>query len=565
MRKRFGRGHTGRRSLPLLLVLLLLVSSLGLTAYAEGWPPASAFAPFFSWEEAPLFGSEALEGEPYPITDPGEETPTGGGSESGAAHEGEILPIPAEAEDGVFLDAANFPDAAFLAFVARFDTDGNRYLSATELAAVTELRCPGPASGTPGAITSLEGIACFTALTLLDCSNNQIDSLDLSGNPTLETLVCSGNGMESLVVSGCPALQSLNCRDNALSALDVSGNPALQALDASGNAALTSLDIRSCPALVSLINSAAPATQDGRVRYAAGAALLCYNAGNALLAPFAIQVAAAENGSVAALVGGAPVTAAAAGTLITLTVTPAEGYALDTLLYTPAGGEAVAVQERDGAYTFTMPDRAVTVNAAFRLLPTEPVFAGHALRFNGDPALVFFVRFPAGYDTAGCAMQFAGASIDSTDSAPTQDGELYRFVCPLSILQLDTAVTPTLRYGSGKTLADSPYSARDYLNWLPASDPAAPVAVALDTYSRYAQLYLSGGEGNHPYDYDVLFRQAAGVESRFNVTLADGGSVPVMQFIRSVLNPDGNAAAAQKDLACALFHLNNAVREYNAR
>ncbi|MBR1809706.1 MAG: InlB B-repeat-containing protein [Paludibacteraceae bacterium] len=55
---------------------------------------------------------------------------------------------------------------------------------------------------------------------------------------------------------------------------------------------------------------------------------------------------------------------AGAGSEVTLTVTPAEGYILNTLTVTKtAGGEAVEVADN----TFTMPAEAVTVNATFRI------------------------------------------------------------------------------------------------------------------------------------------------------------------------------------------------------
>ena len=41
--------------------------------------------------------------------------------------------------DGIALDAAAFPDPAFLAYVHIYDTDGNGFLSEAECAAVTKM------------------------------------------------------------------------------------------------------------------------------------------------------------------------------------------------------------------------------------------------------------------------------------------------------------------------------------------------------------------------------------------------------------------------------------------
>jgi Leucine-rich repeat (LRR) protein len=51
-------------------------------------------------------------------------------------------------------------------------------------------------------ISNLKGIEAFTALTYLNCSYNQLTSLDVSKNAALTTLVCDGNKFD------CPALIS---------------------------------------------------------------------------------------------------------------------------------------------------------------------------------------------------------------------------------------------------------------------------------------------------------------------------------------------------------------------
>lgn len=140
------------------------------------------------------------------------------------------------------------------------------YITYKEVRNITQIDVSGEA------ITSLQGIEFFSALTWLDCSSNRLTSLDVSGCTALTELECYGNYLTSLDVSGCTALTVLNCRSNRLTALDVSGCTALTSLlcyinqlislDVSGCTALTvlgcsenqltSLDISGCTALTAL-------------------------------------------------------------------------------------------------------------------------------------------------------------------------------------------------------------------------------------------------------------------------------------------------------------------------
>ena len=92
-------------------------------------------------------------------------------------------------------------------------------------------------------ISDLTGIEDFTALTLLDCSYNQLTSLDVSANTALTDLNCDNNQLTSLDANTLPiSLEYLQCSYNQLSILDVNVNTALLYLHSSDNQ-LTSLDI----------------------------------------------------------------------------------------------------------------------------------------------------------------------------------------------------------------------------------------------------------------------------------------------------------------------------------
>ncbi|MDG2365938.1 MAG: leucine-rich repeat domain-containing protein, partial [Candidatus Marinimicrobia bacterium] len=93
-------------------------------------------------------------------------------------------------------------------------------------------------------ISDLTGIEAFTSLTSLECSDNQLTSLDVSKNTALTSLNCWSNQLASLDVSKNTALNELQCWKNQLTSLDVSKNKALSYLSCEENQ-LTSLDVSS--------------------------------------------------------------------------------------------------------------------------------------------------------------------------------------------------------------------------------------------------------------------------------------------------------------------------------
>lgn len=105
-------------------------------------------------------------------------------------------------------------------------------------------------------LTSSTGIDKLYALTRLDCHDNHLTSLDVSGatilthlllyynklttldvstNKSLVELQCQANLLTSLNVSGATNLTTLYCSFNQLTALDVSTNTSLMGLDCSYN------------------------------------------------------------------------------------------------------------------------------------------------------------------------------------------------------------------------------------------------------------------------------------------------------------------------------------------
>ncbi len=143
---------------------------------------------------------------------------------------------PSSAPKTVAVNETNFPDENFRTVVNQYDGDRDGVLSSAELSDVTWINCADHG------ITSLKGIENFSALTELDCFENQLSSLDVSRNTKLIRLACSDNQLTALDVSKNTALEQLYCYNNQLTALDVSKNAALKKLICYSNR-LTALEV----------------------------------------------------------------------------------------------------------------------------------------------------------------------------------------------------------------------------------------------------------------------------------------------------------------------------------
>ena len=153
-------------------------------------------------------------------------------------------------EGSIAIDASNFPDPNFRAYVKeKLDTDNNNCLSESERNAVTKIDVDDGYNGQK--LTSLKGIEFFPNLQELHCFENQIISLDASKNIALQKLSCYRNQLTSLDVSQNAQLKELRCYGNQLTSLDVSKNPALVWLSCTRNQ-LTSLDLSQNHALENL-------------------------------------------------------------------------------------------------------------------------------------------------------------------------------------------------------------------------------------------------------------------------------------------------------------------------
>ncbi len=162
----------------------------------------------------------------------------------------------------IAVDEAHFPDEAFQNWILNpsnlngFGSDG--ILTFEERNNITEMNLSDQNIG------DLTGIEYFPSLSILTCTQNRLQNLDLSQNTLLEELYCSSNQLTKLDLSNnhnlkylycasnfltdlniknCAKLQFLNCEKNRLEELDLSGNPELIKLYSRHNQ-LTQLDVR---------------------------------------------------------------------------------------------------------------------------------------------------------------------------------------------------------------------------------------------------------------------------------------------------------------------------------
>jgi Leucine-rich repeat (LRR) protein len=141
------------------------------------------------------------------------------------------------------IEVVNISDQAFLNALIEsgVDTNGDGKISTSEAKVITYL----DVSGKPdilGEIKDLNGIEAFINLDTLDCSYNQLISLNVSNNKALVSLRCGSNLLSALDIANNTLLMSLYCWGNQISILNVSYNTRLKILDCDTNE-LSDLDV----------------------------------------------------------------------------------------------------------------------------------------------------------------------------------------------------------------------------------------------------------------------------------------------------------------------------------
>ena len=132
-----------------------------------------------------------------------------------------------------FAQITNIPDPEFERYLIEegIDSDGtvNQEVLTSDISGLSSLDVNSRN------ISDLTGIADFSSLTFLNCSNNELTVLNVNENKNLVELICFFNKLTLLQVSGAEALEILKCENNVLTGLDVSQNKSLSVLNCNGN------------------------------------------------------------------------------------------------------------------------------------------------------------------------------------------------------------------------------------------------------------------------------------------------------------------------------------------
>lgn len=155
------------------------------------------------------------------------------------------------------LGAAQFtaiPDTTFERYLitSGIDSDGlmNGQIATADAAAATTINIVG--QGQPGMLRSLAGIEDFSSLTILVCTTQRMDSLDLRNNTNLQVVNVSNNSLTKLQMDGLVNLRELNCNNNQLPQINLSTNINLETLIINSNV-LDSIDISQNSSLLTFI------------------------------------------------------------------------------------------------------------------------------------------------------------------------------------------------------------------------------------------------------------------------------------------------------------------------
>ena len=160
-------------------------------------------------------------------------------------------------------------DPVFMNYLQQFDGDGDGRISSGEALDIKAIKICNEN------VTSIKGIEFMPNLTVLECVQTNLQSVDISNNPLLTIvnfnskydpnpdLVISWsfhsggsirftpqykNNLTTLDVSSNPAITWLDCTGNGIAILDLSNNSAITDLDCAKNK-LSSLDVSSMPNL----------------------------------------------------------------------------------------------------------------------------------------------------------------------------------------------------------------------------------------------------------------------------------------------------------------------------
>ena len=156
-----------------------------------------------------------------------------------------LLPFTASAASSTLINEETFPDPVFREYVLKIvgssvlTNEKARQIEVLDVSASNIKKVLGDRAP----ITSIRGIKYLKYVKDLNCSGQELKTLNLELNSRVEKLNCSGNQLTDLwLYSRGGSLKYLDCGGNKLTALDLSKSSELTELSCSSNK-LTSLDL----------------------------------------------------------------------------------------------------------------------------------------------------------------------------------------------------------------------------------------------------------------------------------------------------------------------------------
>lgn len=157
---------------------------------------------------------------------------------------------------------------------------------------------------------------------------------------------------------------------------------------------------------------------------------------------------------------GAVPSSAIQGETVTVTVTPDLGKKLTALTYTPEGGTATAISASGGAYSFSMPDKAVTVSAVFAdvksptkiTVSTSPAWTVYQAGESFDPAGMV-VTATYGDNTTAAASDYTVTPSGALSTSDTKVTLSYTENGTTVTVNVPVTVLDTAWYGDGTAAA----------------------------------------------------------------------------------------------------------------
>lgn len=185
--------------------------------------------------------------------------------------------------EAIVIDSLNVPFSSIIDFsgissfpnLKKIDCSDNQInnLNVNSLSLLQELYCSNNCMGTLG-------VNGLSNLKLLDANAICVSNFNLTGLTSLEYLSCMSNGLSFLDVSALVSLKSLNCSNNNISNLTISGLNSLETIHCENNLLMTSFNISSLPSLYNLYVSA---TNIGSLDLTSFTSLAIADCGNANL------------------------------------------------------------------------------------------------------------------------------------------------------------------------------------------------------------------------------------------------------------------------------------------